>query len=92
MPTTAANWPRQPASWADFWDVDKYPGKRGLRKRAVYNLEFALLADGVKVEDVYRVLSTPTGVERAFAKLSELKPHIQWWDMRRSTRAMAGSR
>ena len=48
-----------PASWADFWDVKKIPGKRGLRKRAVYNLEFALLADGVKVEDVYSVLSTP---------------------------------
>ncbi|MEN5217924.1 ABC transporter substrate-binding protein [Pseudomonas pudica] len=69
-----------PASWADFWDVSKYPGKRGLRKRAVYNLEFALMADGVKVEDVYQVLATPAGVERAFAKLSELKPHIQWWD------------
>lgn len=48
-----------PTSWADFWDVNKYPGKRGLRKRAVYNLEFALLADGVKVEDVYKVLATP---------------------------------
>ncbi|MDR6711107.1 putative spermidine/putrescine transport system substrate-binding protein [Pseudomonas hunanensis] len=69
-----------PTSWADFWDVQKYPGKRGLRKRAVYNLEFALLADGVKVEDVYQVLSTPAGVDRAFAKLSELKPYIQWWD------------
>ena len=69
-----------PTGWADFWDLKKYPGKRGLRKRAVYNLEFALLADGVKVEDVYKVLATPAGVERAFAKLSELKPHIQWWD------------
>lgn len=69
-----------PTSWADFWDVQKIPGKRGLRKRAVYNLEFALLADGVKVEDVYTVLNTPAGVDRAFAKLSELKPHIQWWE------------
>ncbi|MGF6154509.1 ABC transporter substrate-binding protein [Pseudomonas fluorescens] len=69
-----------PTSWADFWDVQKFPGKRGLRKRAVYNLEFALLADGVKVEDVYKVLSTPQGVDRAFAKLTELKPHIQWWE------------
>jgi putative spermidine/putrescine transport system substrate-binding protein len=49
---------RAPTSWADFWDVQKIPGKRGLRKRAVYNLEFALLADGVKVEDVYKVLNT----------------------------------
>ncbi|OLS62664.1 ABC transporter substrate-binding protein [Pseudomonas putida] len=69
-----------PTSWADFWDVRKYPGKRGLRKRAVYNLEFALLADGVKVEDVYKVLATPEGVNRAFAKLTELKPNIQWWE------------
>ncbi|MFJ3522499.1 ABC transporter substrate-binding protein [Pseudomonas sp. NPDC090203] len=69
-----------PTSWADFWDVKKYPGKRGLRKRAVYNLEFALLADGVKVEDVYKVLATPAGVDRAFAKLSQLKPNIQWWE------------
>ncbi|RJG13207.1 ABC transporter substrate-binding protein [Pseudomonas cavernicola] len=69
-----------PASWADFWDVQKVPGKRGLRKRAVYNLEFALLADGVKVEDVYTVLGTREGVDRAFAKLTELKPYIQWWE------------
>ncbi|AUG01940.1 spermidine/putrescine ABC transporter substrate-binding protein [Pseudomonas sp. 09C 129] len=69
-----------PASWADFWDVTKFPGKRGLRKRAVYNLEFALLADGVKVEDVYAQLNTPQGVDRAFAKLDQLKPHIQWWE------------
>ncbi|MCP3752555.1 ABC transporter substrate-binding protein [Pseudomonas sp. SBB6] len=69
-----------PTSWADFWDVKKIPGKRGLRKRAVYNLEFALMADGVKVEDVYKVLATPEGVDRAFNKLSELKPYIQWWE------------
>lgn len=69
-----------PTSWAYFWDVHKTPGKRGLRKRAVYNLEFALLADGVKVEDVYSVLNTPQGVDRAFAKLTELKPYIQWWE------------
>ena len=31
-----------PTSWADFWDLEKFPGKRGLRKRAVYNLEFAV--------------------------------------------------
>ncbi|NBF02918.1 extracellular solute-binding protein [Pseudomonas sp. Fl5BN2] len=71
---------KAPASWADFWDVKQFPGKRGLRKRAVYNLEFALLADGVKVEDVYKVLATPEGVDRAFAKLGELKPYIQWWE------------
>jgi putative spermidine/putrescine transport system substrate-binding protein len=69
-----------PSGWADFWDVQKFPGKRGLRKRAEYNLEFALMADGVKAEDVYQVLGTKAGVDRAFAKLSQIKPAIQWWE------------
>lgn len=69
-----------PTGWADFWDVEKFPGKRGLRKGAHYNVEFALMADGVAPEDVYEVLSTPEGVDRAFKKLDELKPHILWWE------------
>ena len=69
-----------PASWADFWDVKKFPGKRGMRKGARYNLEFALMADGVKTADVYKVLATKDGADRAFKKLTELKPNIQWWE------------
>lgn len=69
-----------PKTWADFWDVKKFPGKRGMRKGARYNLEFALMADGVAPEDVYKVLATPAGAERAFKKLTELKPNIQWWE------------
>ena len=69
-----------PKTWADFWDVKKYPGKRGMRKGARYNLEFALMADGVKPADVYKVLATKEGADRAFTKLTELKPYIQWWE------------
>ena len=69
-----------PTSWADFWDVKKFPGKRGLRKGAKYTLEFALLADGVKPADVYKVLGTKAGVDRAFKKLDQLKANIQWWE------------
>ena len=69
-----------PASWADFWDVKRFPGKRGMRKGAHYNLEFALMADGVKTADVYKVLATKDGADRAFRKLTELRPHIQWWE------------
>jgi len=69
-----------PASWADFWDVKKIPGKRGMRKGARYNLEFALMADGVPPKDVYKVLATKEGQDRAFKKLDELKPNIQWWE------------
>ncbi|MCW1248142.1 ABC transporter substrate-binding protein [Pseudomonas sp. SAICEU22] len=71
---------KAPTSWADFWNVNEYPGKRGLRKGAKYTLEIALLADGVKTEDVYKVLNTPEGVTRAFAKLDQIKPNIQWWE------------
>lgn len=69
-----------PKSWADFWDVKKFPGKRGLRKGARYNLEFALMADGVAPKDVYTVLATKAGADRAFKKLDELKNNIQWWE------------
>ncbi|MFY8125840.1 MAG: ABC transporter substrate-binding protein [Hydrogenophaga sp.] len=69
-----------PTSWADFWDTKKYAGKRGMRKGARYNLEFALMADGVKPADVYKVLATKAGADRAFAKLTALKPNIQWWE------------
>lgn len=70
----------QPQSWQDFWDTERFPGKRGLRKGAKYTLEIALLADGVALKDLYQVLATPEGVKRAFAKLDQLKPHIQWWE------------
>jgi putative spermidine/putrescine transport system substrate-binding protein len=66
-------------SWADFWDVAKFPGKRGLRRTAKTNLEFALLADGVAPGDVYKTLRTNEGVDRAFRKLDQLKPYIVWW-------------
>ena len=69
-----------PKNWADFWDTKKFAGKRAMRKGARYNLEFALMADGVPTADVYKVLATPAGAERAFKKLTELKPNIQWWE------------
>lgn len=69
-----------PQGWADFWDVKKYPGKRGLRRGAKFTLEFALLADGVAKEDVYTLLGTEEGVQRAFRKLDQIKPDIQWWE------------
>lgn len=69
-----------PTGWADFWNTKKFPGKRGMRKGAKFTLEFALLADGVKNEDVYKVLATKAGVDRAFKKLDQLKADIQWWE------------
>lgn len=69
-----------PKSWADFWDMKKYPGKRGMRKGAKMTLEFALLADGVPLGEIYEVLRSPNGVDRAFKKLDEIKANTIWWE------------
>jgi putative spermidine/putrescine transport system substrate-binding protein len=66
-------------SWPDFWDVAKFPGKRGLQRGARMNLEIALIADGVAPGDVYRTLRTDDGVDRAFRKLEQIKPYLVWW-------------
>jgi putative spermidine/putrescine transport system substrate-binding protein len=69
-----------PQSWADFWDVKKFPGKRSYRKSVAGALEPAPMADGVPKEKVYEVLSTKAGIDRAIKKIKELKPHIAvWW-------------
>ncbi|MFV0490749.1 MAG: ABC transporter substrate-binding protein [Pseudorhodobacter sp.] len=69
-----------PGTLADFFDLEKFPGKRGARKNAKVLLEMALMGDGVAPEEVYDLLETPEGVERAFAKLDTIKSEIVWWD------------
>lgn len=67
-----------PQSWADFWDVKKFPGTRAYRNAAT--LEPALMADGVPMDQVYKVLSSEGGIERAINKMKELRPHVTvWW-------------
>lgn len=69
-----------PTTVNDFFDLAKFPGKRGIYKSPVVNLEWALIADGVPTADVYTVLRTPEGVDRAFAKLEGLKKDAVWWE------------
>ena len=64
-----------PQSWTDFWDVEKFPGARSMQRYAARILPIALLADGVAVEDLY-----PLDIDRAFASLDRIKPHVRvWW-------------
>ena len=69
-----------PTRIQDFFDLKKYPGKRGMRRAVIENLEMALVADGVPVERVYDVLRTPAGVDAAFAKLDTIREHVLWWE------------
>ena len=69
-----------PESAADFFDTEAFPGKRGLPKNPKRTLYLALIADGVPAAEVYDVLSTPEGVDRAFAKLDTIKADTVWWE------------
>jgi putative spermidine/putrescine transport system substrate-binding protein len=70
---------KQPKNWVDFYDTAKFPGKRALPKceKIVDGglLEGALMGDGVPQDKVY-----PIDMDRAFAKVADLKPHVgRWW-------------
>jgi putative spermidine/putrescine transport system substrate-binding protein len=70
-------WPgeQRPNSWADFWNVEKFPGRRALRRDAFWTMEAAAKADGIKDDAFY-----PLDVERVFRSLERIKPHIKtWW-------------
>jgi putative spermidine/putrescine transport system substrate-binding protein len=65
---------RVPTTWADFWNIREFPGKRTLRRHIDGVLEAALLADGVPADQIY-----PIDVNRAFEKLREIKEHTIFW-------------
>jgi len=69
-----------PQTIADIWDLEAYPGTRALQRIPQKNLEWALIADGVSPDEVYDVLATEEGQDRAFAKLDEIKDNVIWWD------------
>ena len=70
----------QPSTWADMWDVEKFPGMRTMRRNVLGGvMESALQAAGVAKEDVYDQLGTSDGRELAFEMLEELRPHCIYW-------------
>ncbi|TFH88729.1 extracellular solute-binding protein [Billgrantia azerbaijanica] len=71
---------KQPSTIADVFDLENFPGKRTLMRKPINNLEWALVADGVAPEDVYDVLETEEGIQRAFAKLDTIKDEVIWWE------------
>lgn len=68
-----------PTSVCAVFDTEAYPGKRSLEKRPINNMEWALICDGVAKADVYDVLATEEGQDRALAKLATIKDDVIWW-------------
>jgi putative spermidine/putrescine transport system substrate-binding protein len=68
-----------PTAMAGLFDPAKFPGRRALvRTSPKFNLEMALLAEGVAPGNVYRTLETPEGLARAFAKLDTIRDAVIW--------------
>ena len=64
-----------PTGMADFFDVEKFPGKRAMYKWGVGMWEAALLADGVAADKLY-----PLDTKRAHDKIAKFKEHIvSYW-------------
>lgn len=74
-----ARHPNGPANFVEFFDTARFPGRRSMRRGARMTLEIALMGDGVPPADVYKVLATPQGQQRAFAALDRLRPHVTFW-------------
>ena len=70
----------KPATMSDFFDLEKFPGRRGMKRTPQENLERALIADGVPLDQVYATLDTREGVRRALRKLDTIKDQIVWWE------------
>ena len=60
-----------PKSWADFFDVEAFPGRRAVYWRPAYVMEAALLADGVAADKIY-----PIDVDRAINKMKTLGDNV----------------
>jgi putative spermidine/putrescine transport system substrate-binding protein len=66
---------RPPASWADFFNTRDFPGTRAIPEYPNLALPFALLASGVRPNDLF-----PLDVDAAIAKLTEIKDSVVvWW-------------
>ena len=66
-----------PKSWAEVWDIEKFPGARSFPNPyggIPPQYEVFLMADGVPMDKLY-----PIDVERAWRSITKLKPHITKW-------------
>ncbi len=68
-----------PTDICAIFDTDAYPGKRSLEKRPIGNMEWALLCDGVEKGEIYDLLETAEGQQKALDKLATIKDDVVWW-------------
>ena len=64
-----------PQNWVDFFDTEKFPGKRALPDYPDFVLPFAAIADGMTPEEV----SQGVDLDRAFKTLERVQADTIWW-------------
>ncbi|MGY4501409.1 putative spermidine/putrescine transport system substrate-binding protein [Bradyrhizobium sp. GM24.11] len=65
---------KYPTTFAEFLDLQKFPGRRALRAIPNIAMEVALLGDGVAPKNLY-----PLDIDRAFKALDRIKPSVASW-------------
>jgi putative spermidine/putrescine transport system substrate-binding protein len=64
-----------PSNWVEFFDTEKFPGKRALPDYPDYVLPFAAMADGMTPDEIGKGID----LDRAFKTLKRVKKDTIWW-------------
>ena len=70
----------KPNSVADFFDIERFPGKRAIQRSPKGIMEWAMLSHNVPVRQIYDLLSTERGFRLVTHRLDEIRDHIVWWE------------
>ncbi|WGF87910.1 extracellular solute-binding protein [Marinivivus vitaminiproducens] len=66
-----------PTSWADFFNLDDFPGPRAMRKEVLAQIEIALMGAGVPKDEIYPI--TPDKEKLAFEMIGKIKDDTIFW-------------
>ncbi|WP_421988775.1 extracellular solute-binding protein [Roseococcus sp.] len=70
----SSKFPEAPTSWADFWNLQKFPGTRLLRRDAAGALDAAQLSLGKDPANLY-----PLDVRASLARVREIRRNLVFW-------------
>ncbi len=70
----------KPNSIADFFDIERFPGKRALQRHPRAVLEWAMLSYGIPPQQIYELLSSERGLNLVTRRMNQIRDHIVWWE------------
>lgn len=62
-----------------FFDADLLDGKRGFLRQPQGLFEMIMLAKGIPADQVYSMLSTPSGLNQALSALGDIREFTNWY-------------